>query len=99
MRQRDVQGKIVFLMDNFEKIEILKQCSYDELSSRFELVDSVIHRLQTSIEALLDIGRYVIASLGLKAAGTNGGQGRRVLIRSGGSAIYSYGWLSQSDRV
>lgn len=71
MRQRDVQGKIDFLMDDFEKIEVLKQYTYDELLSRFELVDSVIHRLQTSIEALLDIGRYIIASLGLRAAGTN----------------------------
>jgi len=71
MRQRDVQRKIDFLMDNFDKIEVLKQYSYHEFSSRFELVDSVIHRLQTSIEALLDIARVIIASLGLRAAGTN----------------------------
>lgn len=71
MRQRDIQGRIDFLMDNFKKLDILKKYSFEELKSSFERVDSIIHRLQSSIEALLDIGRYIIAELGLRIPNTN----------------------------
>lgn len=37
----------------------------------FRNIDSALHRLQTSIQALLDIGSYIIASLGLKTPNTN----------------------------
>jgi uncharacterized protein YutE (UPF0331/DUF86 family) len=70
MKQRDVQGKIDFLVENFEKIAILKGYSFDELCAQFERVDSVIHRLQTSIEAILGIGNYIIADLGLRTPNT-----------------------------
>lgn len=71
MKQRDIQHKIDFLIDNFEKLRRLKKYSLDELLSHFERVDSVLHRLQTTIEALLDIGRYIISSLGLRIPTTS----------------------------
>lgn len=71
MKQRDIQNKIDFLLENFQKLDILKRYAFDEFSSNFERVDSVIHRVQTSIEALIDIGRYIIADLGLPIPITN----------------------------
>ena len=71
MRISDLQGKIDFLRDNFEKLEILKEYTFQQLVSQFERVDSVLRRLQTSIEALLDIGRYIISNLGLRIPSTN----------------------------
>jgi len=38
---------------------------------RFRNTDSTLHRLQTSIQALLDKGSYIIASLELKTPNTN----------------------------
>ncbi|MDE2060671.1 MAG: DUF86 domain-containing protein [candidate division NC10 bacterium] len=40
--------------------------SYDEFASDFRNLDSALHRLQAAIQALVDLGSYVIASLGLR---------------------------------
>lgn len=71
MKQRDIQSKIDFFMDNQKKLNQLKKYSFSELSSNFERVDSAIYRLQTSIEALLDIARYIISDLGLRVPSTS----------------------------
>ena len=71
MKQRDIQGKIDFFMDNQKKLEHLKKYSFSEFSSNFERADSTIYRLQTSIEALLDIARYIISYLGLRVPSTS----------------------------
>ncbi len=71
MRQRDIQGKIDFFMDNQKKLDSLRKYSFSELSSNFERVDSTIYRLQTSIEALLDIARYIVSDLGLRVPSTS----------------------------
>jgi len=65
MKQSDVQTKLDTIPENLEKLEILRSKSYEEFTSDFRNIDSALHRLQTSIQALLDIGSYVIASLGL----------------------------------
>lgn len=71
MRQSDVQGKVDVVMDNLEKLRVLKGKTYDEFVSDFRNADSTLHRLQTSIQALLDIGGYIVASLGLRTPGTS----------------------------
>ena len=71
MNQRDIQTKIDVIMENVEKLDILKAKSFEEFKSDFRNIDSALHRLQTSIQALLDIGSYIIASLGLRAPNTN----------------------------
>jgi len=71
MNQRDVQTKIDVILDNLEKLNTLKGKEYKEFISDFRNIDSVLHRIQTSIQALLDIGSYVIASLGLRTPNTN----------------------------
>ncbi len=71
MNQRDVQAKIDVIMDNLEKLTFLKTKDFNEFTADFRNMDSALHRLQTSIQALLDTGSYVIASLGLKTPDTS----------------------------
>ncbi len=71
MNLNDVQTKIDVVLDNLEKLHVLKAKTYEDFISDFRNIDSVLHRLQTSIQSLLDIGSYIIASLGLKTPNTN----------------------------
>lgn len=71
MNQRDVKTKIDVIIDNLDKLNALKAETYENFISDFRNIDSTLHRLQTSIQALLDIGSYIIASLGLRTPNTN----------------------------
>ncbi|MBI3353688.1 MAG: DUF86 domain-containing protein [Nitrospirae bacterium] len=71
MRKEDIQTKIDVIFDNIEKLSSLKTKTFDDFISDFRNIDSALHRMQTSIQALLDIGSYIIASLGLKTPNTN----------------------------
>ena len=71
MNQRDIQTKTDVILDNLEKLHVLKAETYKDFISDFRNIDSVLHRLQTSIQALLDMGSYIISSLGLRTPNTN----------------------------
>lgn len=71
MNPREIQVKIDIILDNLEKLKVVKAKTYDDFISDFRNVDSALHRLQTSIQALLDIGSYIIANLGLRTPNTN----------------------------
>ncbi len=71
MNQRDVQTKIDIILENLDKLSVLKTKSYEDFISDFRNIDSALHRLQTSIQALLDMGSYIIASLGLRTPNRN----------------------------
>ncbi|MBI2264197.1 MAG: DUF86 domain-containing protein [Armatimonadetes bacterium] len=60
MNIRDIQRKLDVITDNLEKLEQLASKSFKDFTSDFRNIDSVLHRMQTSIQALLDIGSYVI---------------------------------------
>jgi len=72
VRKEDVQSKLDLIPENLEKIEIFRAMSYEEFISDFRNIDSALHRLQTSIQALVDIGGYIIGSLGLRTPSTSG---------------------------
>ena len=72
MREEDAQGKLDIIPENLEKLEILRAMGYEKFTSDFRNIDSALHRFQTSIQALVDIGGYIIASLGLRTPGTSG---------------------------
>jgi uncharacterized protein YutE (UPF0331/DUF86 family) len=72
MKKEDVQSKLDIIPENLEKLEILRALGYEEFASDFRNIDSALHRFQTSIQALVDIGGYIIASLGLRTPGTSG---------------------------
>lgn len=107
MRKEDVQTKLDIIPENLEKLEILSVKSFQEFTSDFRNIDSALHRLQTSIQALVDIGGYIIASLGLRTPGTSGEvidilveygllkteqRDRGSLSQSSGSSLYQSGW-------
>jgi uncharacterized protein YutE (UPF0331/DUF86 family) len=71
MKKEDIQTKIDVVLDNLEKLRSLKIKTYEDFIADFRNIDSAFHRLQTSIQALLDISSYIIASLGLKTPNTN----------------------------
>ena len=68
MRKQDVQIHLDTLEENLEKLEKLSHFSWDEFMEDFWYLDAAVRRLQTSIEALVDISRYVIRALGLPSA-------------------------------
>ena len=72
MRKEDVQSKLDIIPENLEKLEIFRGMDYETFISDFRNIDSALHRFQTSIQALVDIGGYIIASLGLRTPGTSG---------------------------
>ena len=71
MRKEDVQSKLDMIPENLEKLEILRAMGYEKFVSDFRNIDSALHRFQTSIQALVDIGGYIIASLGLRTPGSS----------------------------
>ena len=68
MRKQDVQIHFDTFEENLGKLERLSRFSYDEFMAEFWYLEAAVHVLQTSIEALADISRYVIRSLGLPSA-------------------------------
>ena len=68
MRKQDVQIHFDTFEENLDKLERLSRFSYDEFMAEFWYLEAAVHVLQTSIEALVDISRYVIRSLGLPSA-------------------------------
>lgn len=67
----DIQTKLDVLRDNLEKMALLPQASFEEFSGDFRNVDSALHRLQTSIQALMDLGSYLVARYGLSPPRTS----------------------------
>ena len=68
MNKQDVQINFDTIDDNLEKLDTLSGLSRDEFMADFVYLDATVRRLQTSIEALVGISRYVIRSLGLPSA-------------------------------
>lgn len=65
MTSAEILGKLAIIRDNLEKLEQLPQGSFEEFAADFRNVDSALHRLQTGIQALIDIASYVNARRGL----------------------------------
>lgn len=68
MRKQDVQINFDTIDNNLDKLETLSGLSHNEFMADFRNIDATVRILQTSIEALVDISRYVMRSLGLPPA-------------------------------
>lgn len=66
MNQSDIQVKLDTVSENLDRLTQLPLDSYEEFARDFRNTDSALHRLQTAIQALTDIGAYVVSSLGLR---------------------------------
>lgn len=71
MSEDELQGKLALIRENLERLAQIPQGSYEEFDSDFRNIDSALHRLQTSIQALIDIGSMVMAQQGLGAPNTS----------------------------
>lgn len=71
MTDDHVLGRLALLRENLERLALLPQSSYDEFSADFRNLDSALHRLQTSIQILIDIASFATAKLGLGAPETS----------------------------
>jgi len=60
-----IPSKLAIVRENLEKLERIPQASYQEFKDDFRNLDSALHRLQTSVQALIDIACYVVALRGL----------------------------------
>jgi uncharacterized protein YutE (UPF0331/DUF86 family) len=69
--QPEIPAKLAVLRDNLEKLAKIPQGSFEEFDSDFRNLDSALHRLQTSIQILIDIGSLVLAERGLGAPTTS----------------------------
>lgn len=63
--------KAEIVRENVEKLAALPQASFEDFAADHRNLDSALHRLQTSIQALIDIGAYVISTRGLRAPSTS----------------------------
>ena len=71
MKKEDIQTKIDVIFDGLDKLKFFNAMTYEEFIADFRNINASLHLLQTSIQALLDIGSYIIASLGLRTPNTN----------------------------
>lgn len=66
MTYDDVQEKLDVLRRNLEQLDRIPQSSFEEFSTDFRNTPCAIYLLQTSIQALIDLGSFHVARLGLE---------------------------------
>ena len=67
----DAARKAQLVRSNLEKLARIPQTSYDEFAADFRNTEAALHLLQTSIQALVDMGSKACASLGLETPRTS----------------------------
>lgn len=71
MSESDIQRRLEVLRINLERLAEIPQATFEEFSADFRNLDSALYRLQTSIQAILDIGAVLVSRLGLPAPRTS----------------------------
>jgi uncharacterized protein YutE (UPF0331/DUF86 family) len=61
----DIDGKLEILRD-LARLAAIPQATLEEFESDFRNVDSALHRLQTSIQALIGVGSFKVGRRGLR---------------------------------
>lgn len=62
----EVQGRLDVLRSNLESLDRIPQTTYEEFVSDFRNVPAAIYLVQTSVQALIDLGSWLVARLGLE---------------------------------
>ncbi|MDX2055152.1 MAG: DUF86 domain-containing protein [Polyangiaceae bacterium] len=65
MTEDGILAKFEIVRRNLERLNELPQGSYAEFGADFRNLDSALHRLQTTIQALIDIASYIVSVRGL----------------------------------
>lgn len=76
MNGKGIEAKLGVLRDNLARLAELPQATYAEFAADFRTIDSALHRLQTSIQALVDVGSYKLGRRGLPPPDTS----REILV-------------------
>lgn len=71
MNRADALARAQIVRENLEQLGAIPQTTQAEFESDFRNVQSALHLLQTSIQALIDIGSYQCAALGLRTPATS----------------------------
>jgi uncharacterized protein YutE (UPF0331/DUF86 family) len=71
MTLEQLQPKLDLLKANLGNLSRIPQASYDDFVSDFRNVASALYLLQTSIQTLIDIGSYLVASRALRTPRTS----------------------------
>jgi uncharacterized protein YutE (UPF0331/DUF86 family) len=69
--ESDIARRLEVIRENLERLAEIPQSSFEVFASDFRNLDSALHRLQTSIQALLDLGSLLVSRLGLPAPRTS----------------------------
>jgi uncharacterized protein YutE (UPF0331/DUF86 family) len=71
MTHEEVLGKAQVVRGSLDKLALIPQRTYEEFMSDFRNLEASLRLLQTSIQALIDLGSRLCARLGLEAPRTS----------------------------
>lgn len=71
MTFEQVESKLDALRANLEQLDQIPHSTYEEFAADFRNVAAALYLLQTSIQALIDVAGYVVASRGLATPRTS----------------------------
>ena len=66
-----VAAKLDIIRQNLERLAQLPQGSFAEFNADFRNLDSALHRLQTTIQALIDLASFIVSLRGLGVPATS----------------------------
>ena len=66
-----MQSKLDLLRANLTQLDRIPQASFDEWRGDFRNIQATLHLLQTSIQALIDLGAYLVAERALTTPSTS----------------------------
>jgi uncharacterized protein YutE (UPF0331/DUF86 family) len=67
----EVHSKLDVLRANLEQLDRIPLATFDEFSSDFRNVAASLYLLQTSIQALIDLGAYIVTAKALRVPRTS----------------------------
>ncbi len=71
MSPEQVRSKLAHVADRVGELRALPSATFEEFVSDPRNLDAALHRLQTAIQALIDVGSYAVAVAGLRAPTTS----------------------------
>ena len=64
MSDAELRSRVLMLLSSIKKLQQLATYSKQEFLADFKISDAVLRNLQISIEALIDIGNYILKRIG-----------------------------------
>ncbi|MBI3268306.1 MAG: DUF86 domain-containing protein [Planctomycetes bacterium] len=71
MTPEELRAKLDVIRENLEAMPRIPQSSFDEFRADFRNLPTALHLLQTTIQALMDLGGYACARLGVRTPATS----------------------------